>query len=799
MDGRDAARAPRARPRAASRRGTSSAGTPRCRSRNVPRVGLEQDAVAGGLAGRRVRGRVEPERVRVLRPERGGRVAGRRVELRPRRQLAAEPPAEPADPAARARLGLATSASASSTVAQLSSRTCVCTSAQVGKWTCASENPGTTVRPPRSTVSGEASAVSWTPTPPAIRPPAIASARCVGSEGSSVRTRPFTRITARNVEAPRAGHVSGHPGRTGRVWTKRCEIGALSRRACTPRRVGSAVEGGGSAPPGRGFGARRPSSPRAPPDRRRGPGWFNSPRARAPRLRRRRRPPDAHARSGDRDGVRSALRGGRRHALATTVGNSVGVLFWGVASAVGVSALVAASEAAFVGLKVVGAIVLVWMGIQSLRRRPRAVPRAGRAVRGARLPRRARDLPREREGSRSSSWRSSRSSCRAATRCSRPRSRCRLLIVALDLVWYSTLALAVTRVRSAFVASRWPRPARARHRRRARSASALRLAARVALTPRPSWRGVARSADAPSNGRSASSCGRSRASGSRRGRPRSTGRPSSRGTWSSSTARTASSGSSSTRSTAASARARSSRCVAVEEVSKACATSGLILAVQELGSLPFKLHGTDEQKARFLPRLASGEWLAAYALTEAGSGSDSAALRTEARRDGDEYVLDGSKRFITNAGVAHLYVVFARTGDGHLRVRGRGGHARIRGRPARAQARDPRLDDRRARPRRLPRAGGEPDRRGGRGLPDRDARARPLAAGHRRAGPRPRPGRDRLRARVRDGARDVRRADREPPARRRHARRHGDELRGGARPPLSLRPARSTTAPTARS
>jgi alkylation response protein AidB-like acyl-CoA dehydrogenase len=101
--------------------------------------------------------------------------------------------------------------------------------------------------------------------------------------------------------------------------------------------------------------------------------------------------------------------------------------------------------------------------------------------------------------------------------------------------------------------------------------------------------------------------------------------------------------------------------VAIEELSKACATSGLILAVQELGSLALKLHGTEEQKRRFLPRLASGEWLVAYALTEAGSGSDSAAMRSEARRDGDEYVLDGSKRFITNAGVADLYVCFAKT------------------------------------------------------------------------------------------------------------------------------------------
>jgi alkylation response protein AidB-like acyl-CoA dehydrogenase len=93
--------------------------------------------------------------------------------------------------------------------------------------------------------------------------------------------------------------------------------------------------------------------------------------------------------------------------------------------------------------------------------------------------------------------------------------------------------------------------------------------------------------------------------------------------------------------------------VAIEEVSKVCATSGLLLAVQELGS--------QAQKEAYLPRLASGEWLPAYALTEAGSGSDSAAMRTTAVRDGDEYVLNGGKRFITNAGVANLYTVFAKT------------------------------------------------------------------------------------------------------------------------------------------
>src|SRR5438270_2325857 len=101
--------------------------------------------------------------------------------------------------------------------------------------------------------------------------------------------------------------------------------------------------------------------------------------------------------------------------------------------------------------------------------------------------------------------------------------------------------------------------------------------------------------------------------------------------------------------------------IAIEEVSKVCATSGLILAVQELGSLGLKLAGSGEQKKRYLPRLASGEWLCAYALTEAGSGSDSAAMRTTAHREGNQYVLNGGKRFITNAGVAGLYTVFAKT------------------------------------------------------------------------------------------------------------------------------------------
>lgn len=104
-------------------------------------------------------------------------------------------------------------------------------------------------------------------------------------------------------------------------------------------------------------------------------------------------------------------------------------------------------------------------------------------------------------------------------------------------------------------------------------------------------------------------------------------------------------------------------CLAVEQLSRACATTGLILAVQELGSLPITLAGTEEQQARWFPRLASGEQLIAFALTEAEAGSDVAAARTTAQRDGDDYVISGSKRFISHGSVADLIVVFAVTAD----------------------------------------------------------------------------------------------------------------------------------------
>jgi alkylation response protein AidB-like acyl-CoA dehydrogenase len=101
--------------------------------------------------------------------------------------------------------------------------------------------------------------------------------------------------------------------------------------------------------------------------------------------------------------------------------------------------------------------------------------------------------------------------------------------------------------------------------------------------------------------------------------------------------------------------------VAIEEIAKACAASALILMLQEIGTLPIRLFGTEEQKQRFLPRCASGEWAPAFALSEPDAGSDPGGMRTRAVRDGDDWVIDGSKNWISNAGVADFYICFAVT------------------------------------------------------------------------------------------------------------------------------------------
>jgi alkylation response protein AidB-like acyl-CoA dehydrogenase len=101
--------------------------------------------------------------------------------------------------------------------------------------------------------------------------------------------------------------------------------------------------------------------------------------------------------------------------------------------------------------------------------------------------------------------------------------------------------------------------------------------------------------------------------------------------------------------------------MAVEEIAKACASSALILMIQELGTLPIQLHGTPEQKQKWLPKCASGEWSPAFALSEPDAGSDPAGMRTTAVKDGDEWVINGQKNWITNATVADFYTVFAVT------------------------------------------------------------------------------------------------------------------------------------------
>ena len=108
--------------------------------------------------------------------------------------------------------------------------------------------------------------------------------------------------------------------------------------------------------------------------------------------------------------------------------------------------------------------------------------------------------------------------------------------------------------------------------------------------------------------------------------------------------------------------------IAVEEIAKTDASCALILMLQELGTLPIARYGSQELKQRFLPRCASGEWLPAFALSEAEAGSNAAAMRTTAVKDGEEWVINGTKNWISNAGVADFYIVFAVTDRESARV-----------------------------------------------------------------------------------------------------------------------------------
>ncbi len=102
-------------------------------------------------------------------------------------------------------------------------------------------------------------------------------------------------------------------------------------------------------------------------------------------------------------------------------------------------------------------------------------------------------------------------------------------------------------------------------------------------------------------------------------------------------------------------------CIVIEEVARVCASSSLIPAVNKLGSLPLLIAGSDEVKDAYLPPLARGEAMMSYALSEPEAGSDAGGMRTQAVRDGDGWVLNGAKRWITNAGVSKFYTVMAVT------------------------------------------------------------------------------------------------------------------------------------------
>jgi alkylation response protein AidB-like acyl-CoA dehydrogenase len=102
-------------------------------------------------------------------------------------------------------------------------------------------------------------------------------------------------------------------------------------------------------------------------------------------------------------------------------------------------------------------------------------------------------------------------------------------------------------------------------------------------------------------------------------------------------------------------------CLAVEELSRACIGVSVSFAASGLGAYPILLFGSEEQKKKYLPQIASGERLAAFGLTEAGAGSDAGGTRTTAVLDGNEYVINGTKQWITNGGEAEIYTVIAMT------------------------------------------------------------------------------------------------------------------------------------------
>ncbi|MCJ7683695.1 MAG: acyl-CoA dehydrogenase family protein, partial [Desulfobacteraceae bacterium] len=104
-----------------------------------------------------------------------------------------------------------------------------------------------------------------------------------------------------------------------------------------------------------------------------------------------------------------------------------------------------------------------------------------------------------------------------------------------------------------------------------------------------------------------------------------------------------------------------SLCLIIEEIAKVCASTSVILMVHELGTMPIMLAGTDDQKEKYFPKLATGEQLVAFGLTESNAGSDVSGIKTKAIKDGEDYVINGTKTFISHADVAEVICIAART------------------------------------------------------------------------------------------------------------------------------------------
>ena len=227
-------------------------------------------------------------------------------------------------------------------------------------------------------------------------------------------------------------------------------------------------------------------------------------------------------------------------------------------------------------------------------------------------------------------------------------------------------------------------------------------------------------------------------------------------------------------------------CICIEELARVCPAIALSVAAHNgLCTAHINMFGNDAQKQHYLPRLVQGEVLGAWGLTEASAGSDAAGMRTTATQQGDCWVLNGSKSFITHGKIGGVMVAMAVTDrdEGpprHLGVRARARHAGDERGQEREQARHARQRHERGGVPGLPAAGGAAARRGGAGLHQHAAGPRRRPHRHRGALGRPRAGRLRGGAQVREGAPAVRPADRRVPGDPVEARRRGDADRSRA-------------------